>query len=129
MGGDYEVVDFIIGLPELLFTFPGETNGSLISVTLPVESVHGHQSSQISGFSHWGLSSAKFVFPTLFPSVIYPLISTWRITVLEPGIKTVSFLLPGATCGHILVFPHLFLAPLWIFLWLIPFIVEGGSEP
>ena len=83
-----------------------------------------------SEFSHWGLLSVQFMLPTLFPSVIYPLITTWKISVLEPGIKAVPFLVPSATCGHVLVLPTPSLAPLCgSFLGVYPIIVQRGLEP
>lgn len=52
------------------------------------------------------------MFPTLFPSVMRPLVSTQKISVCEAGPGTVSCLVPGATCGRTLVFPTPCLAPL-----------------
>lgn len=52
------------------------------------------------------------MFPTLFPSVMQPQISAQKISVSEEGINTGSCLVPGAPCGHALVVPTPFLAPL-----------------
>lgn len=65
-----------------------------------------------SEFSHWGLWSVQFMFPTLFLGVIHPPIATQKISVLKPGMKAVSFLVPSATCGHLPVIPTPSLAPL-----------------
>lgn len=43
---------------------------------------------------------------------MHPLISAQKISVSEVGIKTGSCLVLGATCGHALVVPTPFLAPL-----------------
>ena len=47
------------------------------------------------------------MFPTLFPSVTQPLIATWEISVPEPDVKAVSFLVPVPPVVTHLFFPHL----------------------
>ena len=101
----------IIGQPELCLSFKWRQT-SLWSCDVVGRVNACPLSGPDTRISHWNLLSVLCVFPTLFPSVMRPLLPAQKISVSEAGSETASCLVPGATCGHALVFSTPFLAPL-----------------